>query len=182
MSNHITINGQTFASVEEMPPDVRRQYESAMQLLARNAAAAGDGSDADVNISTDNSDPTHRSFKTVTRMTSSRIIVNGKEYHHLEDVPAQIRAAFRDAALTEARGQQDATLSPASALPSPRSPNPTQISRTPAGGSLQDTTFDSSSSVTLRRITLLVLLLLTFLAGALIGALADAFIAGKFLH
>ena len=30
----ITINGQTYSSVEQMPPDVREQYEKAMSMLA----------------------------------------------------------------------------------------------------------------------------------------------------
>ena len=30
----ITVNGRTYASVDEMPPDVRRQYEQVMSLMA----------------------------------------------------------------------------------------------------------------------------------------------------
>src|SRR5256885_10670691 len=30
----ITVNGQTYKSVEEMPPDVRQQYEKAMGMMA----------------------------------------------------------------------------------------------------------------------------------------------------
>ena len=30
----ITVNGQTYSNIDEMPPDVRRQYEQAMSLLA----------------------------------------------------------------------------------------------------------------------------------------------------
>jgi hypothetical protein len=30
----ITVNGRTYSSVDEMPPDVREQYEKAMSLLA----------------------------------------------------------------------------------------------------------------------------------------------------
>ena len=30
----ITVNGQTYNSVDEMPPDVRRQYEQVMSLMA----------------------------------------------------------------------------------------------------------------------------------------------------
>jgi len=30
----ITVNGQTYTSVDEMPPDVRRQYEQVMSLMA----------------------------------------------------------------------------------------------------------------------------------------------------
>jgi hypothetical protein len=39
---HITVNGQHFGSPDEMPPDVRRQYEEAMRRM--ESALAGQGS------------------------------------------------------------------------------------------------------------------------------------------
>ena len=33
-STTITVNGQTYSSVDEMPPEVRRQYEQVMSLMA----------------------------------------------------------------------------------------------------------------------------------------------------
>jgi hypothetical protein len=98
VSQHITINGRTYASVNEMPPEVRRQYESAMQMLAKGRGGlAGDVAGSDVNISTQGSDPAHH--KTVTKMTASRIVINGKEYSQWEDVPPEARAAFQSAGI-----------------------------------------------------------------------------------
>jgi hypothetical protein len=96
MSTHITINGQTYNSIQEMPPDIRRQYETAMQLLAKNAPNLAGARPGDVNIST-TTDPGHHAFKTFTTMTSSRIVINGQEYSRWEDVPLTARALFKTA-------------------------------------------------------------------------------------
>ena len=78
MSPHITINGRTYSTIEEMPPDVRREYETAMQVLSRNAGPLANPSGGDVNVS-----------------MTSRIVVNGKAYSRWEDVPPGARAAFQ---------------------------------------------------------------------------------------
>ena len=172
MSNHITINGQTYASVDEMPPEIRRQYESALQMLGRNALRAAGSSDTDVTVTSDNGDPALASFKTVTRIKTRRITLNGKDYHRLEDIPADVRAAMGDAAIAEAFGlQDDAQQSRAG------NAHLTNIGRRPGGRSLQGLVSDSMTSVTLSRNTLIVLLVLVLLAGMLIGAMA-----AKFLH
>lgn len=96
MANHITVNGQTYTSVDEMPFDVRRQYEAAMQLLSRNTGAPGSGAKRNINISATGSDPSHRVLKVVTQTKASRIVVDGKEYGW-EDVPPELRAALQSA-------------------------------------------------------------------------------------
>ena len=67
MASHITINGHTYSSVDEMPSDVRRQYEAAMQLLSRNSGVLADHAPGNISISTTGSDPARRTFKVVTR-------------------------------------------------------------------------------------------------------------------
>ena len=171
MSNHITINGQTFASVEEMPPELRREYDLAMQMLARNSGGPGGKQDGDVSISTESSDPAHHSVKTVARMTTQRIIVNGREYHDLSDVPAAARAALHEAGLGAA--------APRSVAPGS---GPIGTSRTPARGSLQDLTLDSSTTITIRPSTLVILILCGLLAGLVVGFVAGMFTGGTYLH
>ena len=45
ISTRITINGRDYKSLDEMPPDVRRQYEEAMRKFG-SALAAGKANDA----------------------------------------------------------------------------------------------------------------------------------------
>jgi hypothetical protein len=93
MASHITINGHTYSSVEQMPADVRRQYEAAVRLLSKNVGAVGHVSDGDVNISTTGSDAAHHTL----RVSASRIVVNGKEYGCWEEVPPEVRTVFQSA-------------------------------------------------------------------------------------
>ena len=172
MSNHITINGQTYASVEEMPPEIRRQYESAIQMLGRNALRAAGSSDTDVTITSDNGDPALASFKTVTRIKTRRINLNGKDYHRLEDIPADVRAAMGDAAFAEAFGLHDGAEQPNAG-----NVDLANINRMSGGRSLRGLTSDSMTSVTMSRSTLIVLLVVVLLVGMFIGT-----IAAKFLH
>lgn len=156
MANHITINGQTYASVDQMPPDVRRQYEAAMQLLSNNAAAFADPSAGDVSISTTGSDPANYSSKTVTKMSSRRILFNGQEYARWEDVPPEGRAAFQSAGVNgrtsfAAGGRR---VADARQITGRRQPNSTP-----------------SSGTSLSLITLTILLLLVLLLGMCIGHL-----------
>ncbi|HUB24800.1 MAG TPA: hypothetical protein VL992_05170 [Tepidisphaeraceae bacterium] len=100
MSHHITINGHTYTSVDVMPPEVRRQYEAAMQTLAGGGGKLSRMvADSEVDIATQGGDPMQRPFETVTKMTANRIVVNGKEYGRWEDVPAEARVAFQKAGI-----------------------------------------------------------------------------------
>lgn len=161
MSHHITLNGRTYASLNEMPPEVRRQYESAMQMLVKGSGGtARDTAGSDVNISTQGSDPVHH--KSVTKMTTSRIIINGKAYSRLEDVPAEARAALQSAGIgTDAQNTGNAV-----SLPSRKSYQ-VNVGNTRVS-------FDSAWNVTIGLGLFIVLLLLTVLGGVLIG--------WKFLH
>ena len=84
----ITIDGQTYGSVEEMPPDARRRYQDAMRQFDRDGNGVPDvleGAPADPNV-----------IASVT--TSERIIVNGREYGSWNEVPPELRAVLRPGA------------------------------------------------------------------------------------
>lgn len=145
-----------------MPPDVRRQYESALQTLLKTGGdIARDAASSDVNISTQNADPLHLTSQTVTQMAASRIVVNGREYSRWEDVPAA-RAAFQragmDASLQNIANQESL---------------PAQTSYQANVGNTS-VSFNSSGNVTMGLGMFIVLLLLAVVGGLLIG--------WKFLH
>ena len=84
----ISVNGQSYNSLEEMPPDVRKQYEEVMSKLA----------DADHNgipdILEGKPDPT---VKTVVTTTQQRFMVNGQEFTSLADIPQALRHLIESA-------------------------------------------------------------------------------------
>jgi hypothetical protein len=96
MSTHITINGQTYPSVEAMPPEVRREYEVALSLLAdRNGNGIPDLLEGKgISVTRDDHGLIH---KELVSGASTRIFVNGKEYSSLEEVPAAMRQALENA-------------------------------------------------------------------------------------
>jgi hypothetical protein len=159
MANHITINGQTYFSVEQMPADVRQQYEAAMRLLPQNAGEFADAvAGGDVNISTTGSDPAgHRTFKTVTKMTSHRILVNGKEFARWEDVPAEARGAFHSAAGVNPK--------------LPLASGAKVVTGTTRVANAYQLNYTSSSTISLSLSTLIVLLILVLLLGVGVGYL-----------
>ncbi len=82
-TNRITINNRTYGSVEEMPPDVRAQYERAM-------AALPDENHNGVPDILEQNGATHVSKIT----TVTRLVINGREYSSLEDVPPDLRRSW----------------------------------------------------------------------------------------
>jgi hypothetical protein len=97
MQTRITVNGVEYNSVDQMPPDVRRQYERAMGTLAdtdRNGVPdILEGGMASSLTSRSSRDPEVVS----TVVTSSKIVVNGREYARWEDVPPEIRRLVQSA-------------------------------------------------------------------------------------
>ena len=86
----ITVNGKTYSSVDEMPPDVRRQYEQAMQ----SAMADRDGN----GVPDIFEHPTSAGSATSVGVNSvQHFTVNGKSYDRIEDVPAEFRHAMEKA-------------------------------------------------------------------------------------
>ena len=69
----------------------RRQHAD-----AQSSGLPIDPKAGDVLIST-TADPGHHAFKTFSTMTTSRIVINGKEYSRWEDVPVASRALFKTA-------------------------------------------------------------------------------------
>jgi hypothetical protein len=74
----ITINGQSYESVDQMPPEVRKQYETAMSMLA----------DRDGNGIPDVLEGKGEGPKALASVT--RVVVNGKTFSAGE-VPEQLR-------------------------------------------------------------------------------------------
>ncbi len=92
-STRIVVNGQEYASVEEMPADVRAVYERALRLAAdANAGGASTGMTA----SGAGTAPEQVTVSTVR--TTTRYIVNGREYGSLDELPPEVRTAVRHAA------------------------------------------------------------------------------------
>lgn len=89
----ITFNGQTYTGVDEMPSEVRREYERVLAALADrdgdgfpdldpNALAPGDRPDDGVAV-------TNR-----VDVTTTRLFVNGEEYADVADMPPEARVLY----------------------------------------------------------------------------------------
>ena len=98
----IVIDGKTYNSVEEMPPDIRQKYEQAMQSLGdANNNQIPDAfetmnifADKDKDGTPDMLENLASSHATVSTM---KIIVDGKEFNALEDLPPEARARYEEA-------------------------------------------------------------------------------------
>lgn len=82
--NLIVIDGRTYTSVNEMPPDVRAKYEKAMSKLK----------DQDRDGRPDVFDAAS-SARVVS--STNRFVVDGREYNSLEDLPPEARARYEQA-------------------------------------------------------------------------------------
>ena len=81
MESKIIFNGREYASVNEMPPDVRQAYERVMKTLADSD---GDGvPDVLEHLSGD-----------AVSTTTSEIVVNGREYASVDDMPYDVRQVY----------------------------------------------------------------------------------------
>jgi hypothetical protein len=80
----ITINGVNYAGVEEMPPDVRQQYEQTLGKLM--ADRDGDG----VPDVLQGKAPAGDKSTVVIKQVKS-IVVNGQRYESLSDAPAEVQ-------------------------------------------------------------------------------------------
>jgi cation transport regulator ChaB len=88
METRITVNGVEYKSVDDMPPDVRSQYERAMQMLADK-----DGNGVPDILEGKSPPVPGGATKPVSVVThTSRIVLNGKQYKSWDDVPRQVRA------------------------------------------------------------------------------------------
>ncbi|MCS7034949.1 MAG: hypothetical protein NZ561_13305 [Phycisphaerae bacterium] len=131
MQQRIVINGREFGSPDEMPPDIRAIYDRLM--VDRDGNGVPDV--IDEARAQGNSDS--------VLITRKEIVIDGKTYHSLEEVPAELRPAIEKAFADSASTIGDRTLRGASGWiggrsgPSPRRPatpgmlEPEQPSRFP---------------------------------------------------
>lgn len=83
----IVIDGKTYKSVDEMPEDVRREYESAMRNFDQNQNGMPDAFEG------------MASFQGATAnvINTTKIIVNGQTYDSVDQLPPDIRAKYEQA-------------------------------------------------------------------------------------
>ncbi|MCC7164962.1 MAG: hypothetical protein IT331_20865 [Anaerolineae bacterium] len=85
MSNTLMINGKTYASLEEMPPDVRAQWDAMQNVFAdKNQNGLPDIMD---NLATAGA----------TMIRSNTIVYDGKTYASADDLPPEARAKYEEA-------------------------------------------------------------------------------------
>jgi hypothetical protein len=98
----IVIDGQTYHSLEEMPPDVRQKYEQAMQSLGDANGNRIPDAFENMNILADqNKNGVPDILENLTAssaiVNSMKIIVDGKEFNGVENLPPEVRAKYEAA-------------------------------------------------------------------------------------
>jgi hypothetical protein len=101
----VVIDGKTYKSVEEMPPDIRAKYEEAMRGLDRDRDGMPDMLDRANPLEDKNKEGVPdaleglASFQGATPqvMSSSKVLVNGQVYDDLDQLPPEIRAQYEQA-------------------------------------------------------------------------------------
>lgn len=78
ITQRITINGRQYGSPDEMPPDVRRQYEDAMRAMG-TALAAGKGSD------------TRHVISGPAGEIESSVVIRKTSYKSPDEMPPEVR-------------------------------------------------------------------------------------------
>lgn len=84
-STTFTVNGQTYASLDEMPPDVRRDFEEMMRKLTTDR----DGNGIPDLFENAPGGPAQKSV-----VITKRTIVDGKEIDRVDDLPPEVRNAL----------------------------------------------------------------------------------------
>jgi hypothetical protein len=79
----LRVNGREYATVDEMPPDLRRMYERAVANGSDAFPLTHSGADAAIGI------PAH-----------SRIVFNGREYADVNQMPQDVRKLYEDVLTT----------------------------------------------------------------------------------
>jgi len=95
----IVIDGKTYKSVDEMPPDIRQKYESAMRSLDNNQDGLPDMLENSNLLGDKNQNGIPDAFEGLVSnvMSSTRIVANGKTYNSLDELPPEIRAKYEQA-------------------------------------------------------------------------------------
>src|SRR5512133_2631068 len=92
----IVIDGKAYSSVDEMPEDVRKQYEQAMSSLRDQSGT---------NIADVLADKNKNGIPDIIENSASapivkstiKVVVNGKEFNSLQDLPPDVRAKYEKA-------------------------------------------------------------------------------------
>ena len=99
-SKIIVIDGKTYKSVEEMPADVRRAYESAMPQFADNDRSGHPDVLEDLtSLKDQNKNGMPDAFEGIVSnmISSTKIIADGNEYNSLNELPPDVRAKYEQA-------------------------------------------------------------------------------------
>ena len=102
----IVIDGKTYNSVDDMPPDVRRQYETALGALDRDRDGTLDMlENVNALFEDKNRDGIPDAFDGLTGnvVSTTKIVADGREYNNMQDHPPEVRAK-----LSQAMGKLDA--------------------------------------------------------------------------
>jgi len=102
----IVIDGKTYKSVNEMPEDVRRQYEAALANLDKNRDGTLDMlENVNAFFEDKNKDGMPDAFDSLVSntATTTKIIADGREYNGMDELPPEVRAK-----LSQAMGKLDA--------------------------------------------------------------------------
>ena len=98
----IVIDGKTYSSVEEMPPDIRQKYEAAMRSLGDANSNHIPDAFENLNILADQNknsvpDIVEKLVAGQAAVNSMKIVVDGKEFNSLEGLPPEARARYEAA-------------------------------------------------------------------------------------
>jgi hypothetical protein len=83
----IVIDGKTYKSVDEMPEDVRKNYESAMRNLDANQNGTPDLFEGAASFQ----------GTTTNVINAAKIVVNGQVFDGLDQLPPEVRAKYEQA-------------------------------------------------------------------------------------
>jgi len=98
----IVIDGKTYNSIEEMPPDVRQKYEQAMQALGDANGNRIPDAFENMNIFADQDkngmpDVVENLVAGQAVVNSMKIVVDGKEFNSLDGLPPEVRTNYEAA-------------------------------------------------------------------------------------
>ena len=96
----IVVDGKTYKSVDEMPEDVRRTYQSAMSQLGDNDGnGLPDVLENLTNLTDQNNNGMPDAFEGMVSniISSTKIIADGNEYNSLDELPPDVRAKYEQA-------------------------------------------------------------------------------------
>jgi len=101
----IVIDGKTYRSVDEMPPEIRAKYEEAMRGLDKDSDGMPDMLEKANLFEDKNNNGLPDAFEGLVTfqgsaprvMSSTKILVNGQAYDGLDQLPPEIRARYEQA-------------------------------------------------------------------------------------